>query len=168
MIQCYKKPVVIQIGEDAGKTAYYAAFSRKGTADTIALSEEMKEGSSSFTKGEVVGVTLDLPARIKSALLAGQAVKINGLGVFKPSLTVDKVQTDPDKLTASAISIKSLNFTPDSTLLSDLNEQAVYQWISADKASDEDTDGTSSGGTTDSGSQSGGSGTSDSGDEGHD
>lgn len=147
MIQCYKKKVNITTGDNPGEY-YYAAFSRKGTADSIALAEQMKEGSSAFTRGEVVGITLDLPAHIKQAILNGQAVKINGLGTFKPSLTVSKVQADPDDLKTSAISIKSINFAPDAELLSDLNAQAEYQWISASAAADEDTnDETTTGGT---------------------
>lgn len=137
MIQCFKKPVLIDSKEKKG-TFYYASFSRKGTADSVALAEEMKEGSSSFTKGEVVGVTLDLPLRIKQALLAGMAVKINGLGTFKPSLQVAEVKEKPEELKTSAIRIKGLNFAPDPVLLSDLNAKAKYEWIEASKADSED------------------------------
>lgn len=148
MIQVYKRPITVSIGDNPG-TYYCAGFSRKGTADSIALAEQMKEGSSSFTRGEVVGVTLDLPARIKQALLAGEAVKINGLGIFKPSLTVKKVQENPEDLKTSAISIKTLNFKPDTALLEQLNREATYEWISVEKANTEDATDNANGTPTD-------------------
>lgn len=144
MINVFKKPLKVE-GKEKNGTFWYAAFSRKGTADTIELAQEMGDGSSSFTKGEIVGITIDLPNRIKHALLNGKAVKINGLGVFKPSLTVDEVKADPKELRTSAISIKSLNFTPDAILLQELNAAAKFEWIKATDADDEDAADTTDG-----------------------
>lgn len=136
MIQVYKKPINITSGENPG-LYYYAAFSRKGTANTVNLAKTMSEGSSSFTKGEIVGVTIDLPVGIKNALLAGQAVTIDGLGTFKPSLTVREVKANPDELKISAISVRGINFTPDPSLITDINLQARFEWINADRAQDD-------------------------------
>lgn len=138
MIYAYKKPIKIATGEKQG-TFFYAAYSRLDTVDTMGLAESMKEGSSSFTRGEVAGVTLDLPAQIKNAILAGMAVTINGLGTFKPSLTVEEVQEDPQKLKTSAISISGINFRPDPQLMRELNQKAQYAWVN--KASTEEDDG---------------------------
>lgn len=142
MIQIFKKSVVLD-GKEKKGLFYCASFTRRGVADSLALAEEMKENSSSFTSGEVVGVTLDLPKRIKQALLNGMAVKINGLGTFKPSLHTAEVKADPAELKASAVSIKSINFAPDALLLSDLNNKAKFEWIDEAKADTEDKkDGT--------------------------
>lgn len=163
MINIVKKPANIKGFADASKNGiyYYAAYSRKGTIDTVTLAKQMSETSSAFTKGEVVGVTIDLPTGIKHALLAGQAVTINGLGTFKPSLSTSEIKANKDELKASAVSIKSLNFAPDASLLKQLNEEAVFQWIDASAASAEDdgsTDAagndTSDGDSSDSGSSS--------------
>lgn len=140
MIQVYKKPINLTQGERQG-VHYYAAYSRKGTANSIDLANVMAEGSSAFSPGEVVGVTIDLPKRIKQALLAGQAVHLDGLGTFKPALSVREVKRKPEDLKTSAISIKGINFTPDVKLISDLNAEARYEWINANLASGED-DGT--------------------------
>ena len=139
MINIVKKSVVLSLGPDAGKTAYYAAFSRKGTANSIDIAQQMKEGSSAFTLGEVVGITLDLPARIKAALLNGQAVRIDGLGTFKPSLST-AVQPTKEALKASHVTIKSLNFMPDPELIATLNAKAQFEWIDPAKAATEDAD----------------------------
>ena len=143
MINIVKKPIRIVSAADPAKngTFYYAAYSRKGTTNTVQLARQMSETSSSFTKGEVVGVTLDLPTGIKHALLAGQAVTIDGLGTFKPALATREVKAEREELKASAVSIRSLNFTPDPGLLAQLNAEATFQWIDAAAASTED-DGT--------------------------
>lgn len=150
MINIVKKPIRIVSATDPAKngTFYYAAYSRKGTTNTVQLARQMSENSSSFTKGEVVGVTLDLPTGIKHALLAGQAVTIDGLGTFKPALATREVKADRDELKASAVSIRSLNFTPDPGLLAQLNAEATFQWIDAAAASTED-DGTADSPATD-------------------
>lgn len=152
MINVVKKPFIVNLGPDAGKTAYYAAFSRKGTANSIDIAQQMKEGSSAFTLGEVVGITLDLPARIKAALLNGQAVRIDGLGTFKPALST-AVQSTKEALKASHVTIKSLNFVPDPELIATLNAKAQFEWIEPSKAAAEDDDtptpeGSSEGSTT--------------------
>lgn len=133
MIQVYKKPAKIE-GKEKQGVFYYAAYSRKGTAATIELANLMAEGSSAFTKGEVVGVTLDLPNRIKQVLLNGQAVHINGLGTFKPALTVREVKANPDELKTSAISVRSINFTPEPAFVASINAEARYEWINASNA----------------------------------
>lgn len=143
------------MGEKQGTRVYYGAYSRKGTADTIALAKQMSEGSSSFTKGEVVGITLDLPRTIKQALLNGEAVRIDGLGTFKPSLHTDKVQEKKEDLKTNAISIAGINFTPDPKFLMELNSEAEFVWIDARQASTED-DGTTDMSPTPSGSNTGG------------
>ena len=137
MLQIFKKKIMLD-GKEKKGLHYYASFSRRGTADSLKLAEEMKEGSSAFTRGEVVGVTLDLPNRIKEALLNGMAVKINGLGTFKPALHTSEVKADPAELKASAVSIKSLNFSPDAKLLTELNQLAKFEWIDEAKADNED------------------------------
>lgn len=138
MINVFKKPLPIALGEDAGKTVYYAAFSRKGTANSIDIATQMKEGSSAFTRGEIIGITMDLPARIKEAMLAGQAVHILGLGTFKPSLAT-AVQPTKEQLRTSHIHIKGINFQPESELIADLNAKAKFEWIEAAKADAEDS-----------------------------
>lgn len=137
MITCYKKPVQVD-GKEKKGTYYYAAYTRKGTSDTLRLSKEMREQSSSFTIGEISGVTLDLPATIKRALLAGQAVRIDGLGTFKPALHTDEIKQNPDDLRTSAIRIAGIHFAPDAEMLASLNREAKFEWVNASKADKED------------------------------
>ena len=140
MINIVKKPIRITLSSDPSKngTFYFAAYSRKGTINTVQLAGQMSETSSAFTKGEVVGVTLDLPTGIKRALLDGQAVTIDGLGTFKPALSTREVKANKEDLRASAVSIRSLNFTPDPKLLAQLNSEVQFQWIDPTAAATED------------------------------
>ena len=140
MINIVKKPIRITLSSDPSKNGifYFAAYSRKGTINTVQLANQMSETSSAFTKGEVVGVTLDIPTGIKRALLAGQAVTIDGLGTFKPALSTREIKANRDELKASAVSIRSLNFSPDPKLLAALNAEAQFQWIDPTSAATED------------------------------
>ena len=140
MINIVKKPIRIQSATDPSRNGvyFYAAYSRKGTINTVQLAGQMRETSSAFTKGEVVGVTLDLPTGIKRALLDGQAVTIHGLGTFKPALSTREVKANKEDLRASAVSIRSLNFTPDPKLLAQLTAEVQFQWIDPTAAATED------------------------------
>ncbi len=140
MINIVKKPIRIQSATDPLRNGvyFYAAYSRKGTINTVQLAGQMSETSSAFTKGEVVGVTLDIPIGIKRALLDGQAVTIDGLGTFKPALSTREVKANKEDLRANAVSIRSLNFTPDPKLLAQLNAEVQFQWIDPTAAATED------------------------------
>ncbi len=140
MINIVKKPIRIQSATDPSRNGvyFYAAYSRKGTINTVQLAGQMSETSSAFTKGEVVGVTLDIPIGIKRALLDGQAVTIDGLGTFKPALSTREVKANKEDLRASSVSIRSLNFTPDPKLLAQLNAEVQFQWIDPTAAATED------------------------------
>lgn len=109
-------------------TLHYLQFTRRATATTSHLAERMARGSSSYTKGEVAGVTLDLPNAMLDALLDGQAVTIDGLGTFKPRVS-SQTNADPDKVTRSSIKGVDIVFSPDAQLVADLQSRAEFRIV---------------------------------------
>lgn len=107
---------------------YYLQFTRRATATTNQLAERMARGSSSYTKGEVAGVTLDLPNAMLDALLDGQAVTIDGLGTFKPRVS-SQTDADPAKVTRASIKGVDIVFAPDTKLLADLTARAEFRIV---------------------------------------
>lgn len=107
---------------------YYLQFTRRATATTNHLAERMARGSSSYTKGEVAGVTLDLPNAMLDALLDGQAVTIDGLGTFKPRVA-SQTNADPEKVTRGSIKGVDIVFAPDAKLLADLTARAEFRIV---------------------------------------
>ena len=107
---------------------HYLQFTRRATATTAQLAERMSRGSSSYTKGEVAGVTLDLPNVMLNALLDGQAVTIDGLGTFKPRVS-SQTDADPDKVTRASIKGVDIVFTPDAQLVADLQARAEFRIV---------------------------------------
>lgn len=107
---------------------YYLQFTRRTTATTNNLAERMSRGSSSYTKGEVAGVTLDLPNAMLDALLDGQAVTIDGLGTFKPRVS-SQTDADPAKVTRGSIKGVDIVFAPDAQLLAAMNARAEFRIV---------------------------------------
>lgn len=107
---------------------YYLQFTRRATATTTQLASRMSRGSSSYTKGEVAGVTLDLPNAMLDALLEGSAVCIDGLGTFKPRVT-SQTDSDPDKVTRGSIKGIDIVFSPDAKLVADLWSRAEFRIV---------------------------------------
>lgn len=142
---------------------YYLQFTRRATATTTQLASRMSRGSSSYTKGEVAGVTLDLPNAMLDALLEGSAVCIDGLGTFKPRVT-SQTDSDPDKVTRGSIKGIDIVFSPDAKLVADLWSRAEFRIVQKATAEGEkdaepeqpSTDGTQQGTDPQPGTGSGG------------
>lgn len=117
-------------GRDPNKDCdlYYLQFTRRATATTNHLAERMSRGSSSYTKGEVAGVTLDLPNAMLDALLDGQAVTIDGLGTFKPRVS-SQTNPDPEKVTRASLKGVEIVFAADAALLASLQARAEYRIV---------------------------------------
>ena len=127
---------------------HYLMFTRRATATTNVLAERMSRGSSSYTKGEVAGVTLDLPNAMLDALLDGQAVTIDGLGTFKPRVS-SQTNGDPEKVTRASIKGIDIAFIPDAALVANLASRAefrIVQKATAEGAQDADSDAATPGG----------------------
>lgn len=82
------------------------------------------EQSTSFTRGDVVGVLLEFIDQVRRAVADGDTVRVDGLGTFAPMLgLVEKDKrgawTDAAGRTTAGrnVRLKTLNFRPDKSLL---------------------------------------------------
>lgn len=123
---------------------YYLQFTRRTTHTTTQMAERMSRGSSSYTKGEVAGVTLDLPTAMLESLLDGAAICIDGLGTFKPRV-YSQSDTDPAKVTRASLRSIDIQFSPDPKLVAELAARAEYRIVQRATAEGEQ-DATTEGG----------------------
>ena len=65
---------------------YYSRVEYKGTMDIKALAKHMAEHTTSFSKGEILGMLTDMASCIKELVLMGFVIKIDDLGLFKASV----------------------------------------------------------------------------------
>ena len=65
---------------------YYSRVEYKGTMDIKALAKHMSEHTTSFSKGEILGMLTDMASCIKELVLMGFVIKIDDLGLFKASV----------------------------------------------------------------------------------
>lgn len=109
-----------------GETLLYPRMEITGTCETDELVETCIKGST-FNRGEVRGA-LDLIARSMARFMAeGRSVRIEGIGLFTPTLTLKKGKKREDaegnspRRNAASIEIGGINFRADRTLISETN-----------------------------------------------
>ena len=68
------------------KGKYFARVEYKGTISTSQLAKHMAEHTTSFSKGEILGMLTDMVGCIKELALLGYVIKIEDLGLFKCSV----------------------------------------------------------------------------------
>jgi len=128
---------------------YYPKWTRISTVNETQLSKRMSRGST-FSVGEINGVFSDFPQSIIDELLNGNAVSIDGLGIFKLRVQ-GKSQTDKKLVTSAGAKITVL-FEPAAELTSRLNDEREFRFVeipTAEGQQDADSgDGDNNGGTT--------------------
>lgn len=109
-----------------GETLLYPRMEITGTCETDELVEASIKGST-FNRGEVRGA-LDLIAGTMARFMAeGRSVRIEGIGLFTPTLTLKKgkeredAQGNSPRRNAASIEIGGINFRADRTLISETN-----------------------------------------------
>lgn len=109
-----------------GETLLYPRMEITGTCETEELVETCIKGST-FNRGEVRGA-LDLIAGTMARFMAeGRSVRIEGIGLFTPTLTLKKgkeredAQGNSPRRNAASIEIGGINFRADRTLISETN-----------------------------------------------
>ena len=107
---------------------HYLKWTRKDTITTEKLAKGMSRKSSSFTRGEIGGVTLDIPDYICDELLAGNAIRIDGLGTFKLKIKAISAPTS-EPLSLRGAEIKDVIFTPDTDFFTRLKKEARFEIV---------------------------------------
>ena len=150
---------------------YYPKWTRISTVTETQLSKRMARGST-FSVGEINGVFNDFPQSIIDELLNGNAVSIDGLGLFK--LKVQGKSQKEKKLVPSAGGKISVVFAPAAELLSRIEDEREFRFVEVPTkegqqdvndggSSDGGENGDDNGGTTGDDPDQGGTGTIDTG-----
>lgn len=102
------------------KARYYARVVNKGIVTTEQIVQEI-EHDTSLTQGDVIATLRALNASLIKWLKNGQRVHIDGIGYFDVTLSCPKIQ-NPEKVRASDIGFKCINFRADKALKSGVAE----------------------------------------------
>ena len=105
---------------------YFPRWTRVSTVRETQLSKRMARGST-FSVGEINGVFADFPQSIIDELLNGNAVSIDGLGVFKLKVS-GKSQKEKKDVTSAGAKI-SVVFEPAAELDSRLANESEFRFV---------------------------------------
>lgn len=120
--------------QDTGKTVTYPQMVMTGQTGTRQLAEYIAKGTG-FAKGITEGVICELSEAIAHEMGMGRSVKIEGLGVFTPSLALhvgkEREGTDENaqKRNAQSLHVGSVNFRADKRLIQETNN-----WCNLERA----------------------------------
>jgi DNA-binding protein, histone-like, putative len=91
------------------KKVYHARVDSDRVVRTSLLAKEIS-AFTSFSPGDIKGLLQALSDVLKLHLSAGDSVELDGIGAFSISLMCPKNISDPDKLRASNIFFKKINY----------------------------------------------------------
>lgn len=109
-----------------GKTRLYPKLIISSCSEENELCERIADNST-FSPGEIQGILISLCKEMAHAMANGQSVRINGLGVFTPSLSLregkEEEQADDNGTHRNAVSLEigNVNFRPDKELVLETN-----------------------------------------------
>lgn len=103
-----------------GKPIVYPRMMLEGKSTTEHMAEYISEASS-FTTGEVKGVLEMMANFLAQEMANGRSVKLDGIGVFSPSLGLAKGkeedEVDLTRRNARSVRVKGVNFRADAELI---------------------------------------------------
>ncbi len=111
-----------------GKKVLYPKMVIVDRVDSRRLAENVSHGST-FSVGEVEGLIADIASHLATLMSRGCSVKIDGIGLFTPSLSLRKgVERETTgeggkKVNAASIEVGGVNFRPVKELLNAINKQ---------------------------------------------
>lgn len=107
------------------------AYPQAETINTRQLANHWAQHTSSFSRGECMGIIEDLIAEIQEMLLEGHSVQLEGLGKLYLTLSSEGVD-DAEKFTPAA-HIKRVNvrFAPDRIFRGAVNSHAQFELVSS-------------------------------------
>ena len=85
------------------KGKYYARVEYKDTMNASELAKHMSEHTTSFSKGEILGMLTDMVGCIKELTLKGYVIKIDDLGLFKASVEANGLTLKPGAKVSAGI-----------------------------------------------------------------
>jgi len=109
------------------------AYAQAQTISSRQLANHWAEHTSSFSRGECLGIIEDLCNEIREMLLGGHAVMLDGLGKLYVTLSSNGCDS-VDSWVSSNIHHVNVRFTPDSTLTGHINSNAQFELVSSREA----------------------------------
>lgn len=115
-----------------GERVLYPRLAMVSQTSTAQIVREIAE-SSSFTEGDVEGLLKQLSVEIGRQLAKGCSVKLDGIGVFTPSLALregkerEAVGEDAQHRNAQSIVVGNVNFRVDKSLLWSVNGRCTLE-----------------------------------------
>lgn len=115
-----------------GETLLYPRMVIDGCCETEELVEMITKGST-LRKGEVMAALQLVADGMASMMAHGRSVRLEGIGLFTPSLSLkdgkerEDADGDSPRRNAQSIEIGSINFRPEKTLVRDTNMQCNLQ-----------------------------------------
>ena len=122
---------------------YFAHVRRQGTLSTRGLADHMLSHGFIANKGELIKTLSMLSECIPELVAQGYGVKLDGLGIFYPSILNKKggAATAEEFNAAQHIKGVRFRFTPDSSDLDNLTSKAYGKEVSLEGGWEKDTDG---------------------------
>ena len=112
----------VTLPNEEGKKVLFPRMKIRGQVDLDYLAKHINYAST-FTPGDIVGLVKSLTQAIAQEMSEGHSVKIDGLGVFTPSLGLregfERESAEPKgkKRNAMSIYLKDINFRADKDLI---------------------------------------------------
>ena len=106
------------------------AYAQAETVNTRQLANHWAAHTSSFSRGECVGIIEDLCSEIQEMLLEGHAVYLEGLGKLYITLTSEGVDEVED-FTSANIKRVNVRFAADKVFLGTVNSHAQFELVSS-------------------------------------
>lgn len=126
----------LSLPDEEGKKVLFPRMKIWGQVDLDYLATHINYAST-FTPGDIIGLVKALTQAIAREMGDGHSVKIDGLGVFTPSLGlrkgVERESAEPGghKLNAMSIYLKNINFRADKEFIQETGEHCILnrsQW----------------------------------------
>lgn len=115
-----------------GKRVLYPRIVRGQRVDTAFIAKMLSQ-STTFTVAEVIGLLQGLADQISNQMSYGRSVKLDGIGIFTPSLALQKDkerETGEEgsvKRNAQSIMIGGINFRPEKQFIRNANRQCMLK-----------------------------------------
>lgn len=104
---------------------WFIQWTRRSTCNGLTLAKRMARAGS-YSTGESIGMMHDFPDYIFDELIDGNAVQIDGLGLFKLKVT-GKSKANKEDVTSRGAKIDVL-YVPDAKLISRLNDEKEFEF----------------------------------------
>ena len=107
-------------------TGYFAVIENKGTLSTQEVAEEIQRNCS-LKRSDVLAVLSELGEVVRKSVLQSHAVKLDGLGVFRPGISSVRVTNPDDFDVRRNVRGLRLNFQPEQSMHNGRRTKNIFE-----------------------------------------